>query len=211
MPEDNCLPEGLLGFDTREFFEETACLAVDLAEGIGKSNVKLLWLLILSHNMLQSAMVNVLRGSANVGALDENSQEDQVRLLNEIRNGKDGAEQASKPLLAKFKTLLKRVQDGQCICPPLQLDQQQRKELDLLNKNRNEFMHFIDSIWTLHVDDLRQPILAALQVAGGILQHPECRRWTWDECFRDRVNSYLMKMTNHLDSLDECGPMRTAN
>ena len=211
MPEDNCLPEGLLGFDTREFFDETACLAVDLAEGTSKSNVKLLWLLILYHNMLQSAMVNVLRGSDNVGALDENSQKDQIRWLNVIRNGKDGAEPPSKFRLADFKTLLKRVQDGQWICPPLQLDQQQRKDLDSLNKYRNEFIHFIDCSWTLHVDDLREPILIALQVTGEIMQHHQSTRWTWDESFRNRVKGYLTKIRNHLYNLDGRPSVRTAN
>ncbi len=204
MTEDDCLPAGLIGFDTRGFFEETASLTVDLAEGIRKSNVTLLWLVILSHNMLQSAMANVLRGSANIGALDEKSQKDQIRWLNEIRAGNDTAEPERLPHLADFKTLLKRVRDRQSLCPPLQLNQQQLKDLDSLNKFRNDFIHFIDSIWTVHVDDLRQPILAALQVTGEIIQHPECRRWTWDECFRDRVNGYLMKIRNHVDSMDEC-------
>ena len=204
MTEDNGLPAELLGFDTRGFFEETANLAVDLAKGIRKSNVKLLWLIILSRNLLQSAMANVLRGSANIGALDEKSQKDQIKWLNEIRAGNDAAEPESLPRLADFKTLVKRVRDSQSICPPMQLSQQQLKDLDSLNKHRNDFIHFIDAIWSEQLDELRQPILVAIHVTGEIIQHPECRSWTWDECFRDRVSGFLMTIRNHIESMDEC-------
>ena len=196
MSLGHCSAEGYLRFDTREFFEETARLAVDLAEGTGESNVKLLWLLIFSHNLLQSAMVNVLRGSANVGALDKKSQKEHIRWLNETRNGQDSAEPPSKSRLADFKSLLMRVQDGQWICPPLQLDQQRRKELDSLNKYRNEFIHFIDCSWSLHVDDVRAPILASLEVTGEVLQHNESWRWTSEDGFTQRVNEYLAKIRN---------------
>ena len=204
MTENNCLPAGLLRFGTREFFEEAASLAVHLAEGIRKSNVKLLWLVVLSHNMLQNAMAIVLRRSANIGALDEKSQQDRIKWLNEFRAGNDAAEPERLSRLADFKTLVKRVRDSQSICPPLQLNQQQLKDLDSLNKFRNDFIHVIDSFRTVHVDDLRQPILAALQVTGEIIQHPQCWRWTRDECFRDRVKGFLMKIRNHIESMDEC-------
>ena len=211
MSLGHCSAEGYLRFDTREFFEETARLAVDLAEGTGESNVKLLWLLIFSHNLLQSAMVNVLRGSANVGALDKKSQKEHIRWLNETRNGQDSAEPPSKSRLADFKSLLMRVQDGQWICPPLQLDQQQRKELDSLNKYRNEFIHFIDCSWSLPVDDLREPILVALKATGEILQHPDSKRWTWDGRFQERVSGYLTKIRNYLKGLDGFRPTRVVD
>lgn len=200
MNEHNDSEKELFGTNSIDLFIHTARLGSVWSNHISSNRTDLIWLAIVTHNLLQNAMVNVLQGSAKIGALTDKSRREQLQWLNAQRGKRNPNTSPPPSRLADFRTLLDRLQDSNCLDPIIQLGKTQYDNLIDLNSIRNNFVHYKGSHWLLHVDDFKLPILAALKLIHDILQHHESLIWKVDSGFK-RIEGYLTSIRSNIESL----------
>ena len=168
-------------------------ICADLAPRIEEKHSYVKWLIIATHDMLQSAMVCALSGTANIGALNEKSQKEFLKWHAASLQDPD-VHYASKEFLANFDELLKRVQKPKQSsgCKGLlDLTEQQKGDLLFLHDElRNNFVHFNIGAWSIDSASVSRVLLVAYDAAEALMTGPEV---SLDGIQLERMQSGLQK------------------
>lgn len=113
------------------------------------------WVILAAHSAFQGALVCVLKGSTEIGHLDEPSQRRMLRWLDDTRTKKAPR---PKERIAELPILVIRAQDPKCMNDlggkPLHLGAAEQKAIALLHEFRNDFTHFRPQSWSIALHDL---------------------------------------------------------
>jgi hypothetical protein len=151
------------------------------------------WVILSLHSALQGAMVCYLSGSANVGALSNKCVEAWITWrardcrgeIMWVENGcdelgipkrsiKHNADLPPKPRLAEFRTLLERLRrEDKRIEASAETEivpsGQEARSVRLLNRLRNQMVHFAPCGWYIQLAERSSPSGAGNFLAGAIL------------------------------------------
>ena len=125
------------------------------------------WTIMALHSGIQGLMVLALRGSNGLNVLDDKDKE---RWL-DWYNGRRSDESHPRDLrLAGFRTLYKRIKGDQML---LYTNSRkfvprgtQGQSIKILNRLRNEFIHFAPKVWGLELGGLPVIVSDCLEIAG---------------------------------------------
>jgi hypothetical protein len=126
------------------------------------------WCIIAAHSALQGALVCILSGTAEIGALREDLQSAWLEWF----DNRKGKEPDTK--LADFKTLLKWAGNSSRMVhadegPPLKLSATQIRDLHKLHYFRNQFAHYAPMGWAIEKAGLPRIVLAASETAEHLM------------------------------------------
>lgn len=133
------------------------------------------WAIIAAHSALQGALVCVLSGMANMGALSDRSRKAFLRWIEESRA--NSSLQPPEEWVAELPVLLKRARDPGWMNEfggmPARLNADACRDLKLLHELRNEFTHFSSAGWSIELAGLPRIVNAAVSLTQLlILTHP---------------------------------------
>lgn len=150
------------------------------------------WAILTLHNALQGAMVCHLSGTAQLGALRDDSVEAQLDWherdrRGEIRRVSEGFDELGIPKfrfatnqdyppfekLADPTELFKRLQNGKKRLEGgagavIEVSEAERQSFSRLNELRNEFTHFTPKGWSIELDGLPTILLEAVGIIDKI-------------------------------------------
>lgn len=126
------------------------------------------WCIIAAHSALQGALVCVLSGTAEIGALRSDLQSAWLEWFDD-RKGK-----APDTKLADFKTLLKWARNSGRMAhadegPPLKVSATQIRDLHKLHYFRNQFAHYAPMLWAIEKAGLPRIVLTASEMAEHLM------------------------------------------
>ena len=189
-------------YDPIENIRCTIDLCAEFAQKIEEQPTYFKWLVITTHDMLQSALVCALSGSDNTGALKKNLQK-KLRLWYQERRQNPNAPypELGKALLADFKELLKRAQikerSGSGTAALLNLTEREKEELIFLHELRNDFVHFENVSWSIESGGMADMLEIALDATKSLINEPQVRNQIEDDVLH-KMESDLSKIQSLL-------------
>jgi hypothetical protein len=155
-------------FDEREDVISSLELLGSLVSNVDKSPRDWKWCIIAAHSALQGALVCILSGTAEIGAMREDLQSAWLEWF----DNRKGKEPDTK--LADFKTLLKWAGNSSRMVhadegPPLKLSATQIRDLHKLHYFRNQFAHYAPMGWAIEKAGLPRIVLTASDTAEHLM------------------------------------------
>ena len=177
-------------------------LCAEFAQKIEEQPTYFKWLVITTHDILQGALVCVLSGSDNTGALKKDIQKKVRRWYLERRqNLNTPYPELGKAPLAGFNELLKRAQkkerSSSGTAALLTLTERQKEELIFLHELRNDFVHFENVSWSIESGGMGEMLEIALDAAKSLINESQVRNQIEDDVLH-KMESDLSKIQSLL-------------
>jgi hypothetical protein len=165
---------GWLRVDEREDLVNSLEHAVDIARTVRSEPPNWKWLLIVTHNALQGALVSVLTGTDGLRALEKKCMVEWLKWHEKRRAGED--EPHPKEFLAPPLELYCRAKQKDFMFEfggnPITTTEEQDGDVRKLNWLRGELIHFKSRTWAIEIEGLPRIVLNAVEVIEQLLNHP---------------------------------------
>ena len=183
--------------DEREDVIASLEVCVDCLKQLAERPIYWKWVIMSLHNALQGAMVCHLSGTAELGALTNDSAKQQLEFL---QNRNDGSSAHPRTKLATFPELFKRLSGKSATIEqagkPISIADAEKKSVDRLNGLRRSFAHFSPKGWSIELSGMPQIISDVCSVLSKISDDP----WPYRHLSTTR-KQYLNRLVRKINRL----------